>query len=227
MINTTIRTNAIIETLNNRKIRRVPLDDETIKTIEKNIATSGNNQVQMIGYWGVGEKKIPNKPDYDALERLREIMTSTGNKIKVCLLLADKHGQLNGYKNSAYLEKISKLAGERNIDTMWLSSLYEDLNIKVPDLTNINDDIWLKYPDCYRFFLEERAKKHQKICLAMEDAKRYLCMTQIEKEKFSQYFLNTIWFTYGDIKRLKDLYPKPIISIWPFKRGKSELPWFS
>lgn len=220
-------TNKIIAVLNSRNIRREPLDDETIKNIEDIIATSGNKPIQVIGYWGVGEKKDPTEIDQKALDRLAKMMELADNQIKVHLILADKHGELNGYINDTYLSEISKLAEEKNISTVYLSAIYKEIGLNDSDLTNVSDDIWNQFPWCYRHIIEKRARKHQKNCLASEDAKRYLRMTQVEKQKMSAIFPNCIWFTYGDIKNLRDLFPKPIISIWPHKRGQSELPWFN
>lgn len=217
----------IVSILNSRGIRRVCFDDETLTDINDIVRASEDKPIQMVGYWGVGEKKTPNENDIRALERLVEIMRLTDDKIKVHLILADKHGELNGYKNNTYLKEISILSEEKNISTTFLSSIYEKLGFNVSDLNNVSDDIWIQFPDCYRCFLEKRASKHQKNHLAADDAKRYLHMTQLEKQKLNLVFPNCIWFTYGDVKKLRALYPKPVISIWPHKRGKSELPWFS
>lgn len=222
-----INVEKIISVLDRRGIRRKPLDQETVKSIKDVIAASGNGSIQMIGYWGVGEKKEPTEIDRKALDRLASIMELTDNQLKVHLVLADKHGELNGYINDTYLARVSMIAEEKNISTTLLSAIYREVGLDVSDLYDVSDDIWNKFPECYRCIIEKRAGKHQKKCSAEEDAKRYLHMTQIEKQKIGKYFRNCIWFTYGDGNNLKDLFPKPVISIWPHKRGNSELPWFS
>lgn len=219
--------NKIISVLNSRRVRREPLDKETMQQIEYIIAASGNEPIILTGYWGVGEKKEPTEIDLKALDKLASIMEMTDNRIKAQLILADKHGELNGYLNDTYLAKISHIAKEKKISTVYLSAVYKQIGMDASEFSNISDDIWNKFPECYRCIIEKRAGKHQKNCTASEDAKRYLHMTQVEKEKIGKFFPNCIWFTYGDIRNLGDLFPKPVISIWPHKRGNSELPWFS
>lgn len=195
-------TNKIIAILNSRNIRREPLDDETIKNIEDIIAVSGNGIVQVIGYWGVGEKKEPTEIDQRAIDKLAKLMELSDNQIKVRLILADKHGELNGYINDTYLTKISAIAKEKNISTTYLSAIYNEIGLSDSDFAKVSGDIWDQFPECYRCIIEKRAGKHQKNCLASEDAKRYLYMTQVEKQKIGAIFPNCIWFTYGDIKKL-------------------------
>lgn len=219
--------NKIISVLNSRGVRREQLDSETLKDIENIISACGAEPIKMVGYWGVGEKQEPTEIDRKALDKLSEIMKMTDNRIKVHLILADKHGEFNGYENDIYLDKISVIAEEKNISTAYLSAIYREVGLDAADLTNVSDDIWNKFPECYRCIIEKRAGIHQKKCEASEDAKRYLHMTQVEKQKIGAVYPNCIWFTYGDIKNLKDLFPRPVISIWPVKRGKSVLPWFT
>lgn len=226
-MNTNTNTNKIISVLNSRSVRREPFDHETIKKIEEIIAVSGNEPVRLIGYWGVGEKKEPTDIDLKALDKLVKMVDLTDNRIEVHLILADKHGELNGYQNDTYLKKIAEIAAERGIGTRYLSAVYAEIGLDDSEFANISDDIWNKFPECYKCVIEKRAGKHQKNCVASEDAKRYLHMTQVEKQRIGNVFSNYVWFTYGDIKNLGDLFPKPVISIWPHKRGNSELPWFS
>jgi len=221
------KTNKIISALNSRSVRREPLDHETIISIENIIAISGDGPILMTGYWGVGEKREPTEIDLRALDRLAKIAEMTENRIKVQLILADKHGELNGYQNDTYLTKISEIAKDKKISVVYLSDIYKEIGLDSSEFKNISDDIWNEFPECYKCVIEKRAGKHQKNCLASEDAKRYLHMTQVEKQRIGAAFPNCIWFTYGDIKNFKDLFPKPVISIWPHKRGNSELPWFS
>ncbi|MBI2010535.1 MAG: hypothetical protein HYS86_05190 [Candidatus Chisholmbacteria bacterium] len=102
-------------------------------------------------FYGVGGKINVDRYDYALLEELRQITQSAAAVIsyapstQTTLLLADIHGEFNGFidpqsgKSSDdsydYLNQVANLAKEMGMQPLWLSQLYQQYGLTLPDLS--------------------------------------------------------------------------------------------
>lgn len=110
--------------------------------------------IQFNAFWGVGGKQIPDSHDEKLLGVLRNIGDTVNTHYeagsRIQLMLADEHGTYNGFKPSRiyeYLVRIQDRARELDIESVWLSDLYREWGLKLPNPTEPVDPLSEFYAD--------------------------------------------------------------------------------
>lgn len=159
-------------------------------------------------FWGVGGKNVPDEHDeklLGELARIRGVIAShyqPGADIQ--LMLADEHGRFNrftGPQISRYLVRIEEAAANIGIGAVWLSDLYRDWGLKLPDPTEPIDPSSEFYRTFWtnpnysrqRIQLVESASRHSQAGVDSElSAYHYARMRRMEAPHLSASFPNRI-----------------------------------
>ncbi|MBI3342415.1 hypothetical protein HY024_04815, partial [Candidatus Curtissbacteria bacterium] len=152
------------------------------KVLEHHIAQQ--TQIPFVGFWGVGDKPLPDRRDNEYIAELNSIRESVQSQYEpgasIALILADLHGQFNGFipnvednRSSSYLYQISKILAEQDIRPIWLRGLYEAHSLQLP---NINDridyfseagEVYAKYSKQY-VRSAERHHQHEETIISLD-----------------------------------------------------------
>lgn len=108
-------------------------------------AILSDQAIQIVGFWGVSEKKSPDTSDFLMLDEYRIIKelieAITSNKADINIILANTHGRFNGYQDfSGYHESIDLEARRRDLNPIKLDRLYEEWGINLPDVNQPVDE---------------------------------------------------------------------------------------
>ncbi len=158
--------------------------------------------LQFVSFWGVGGKQAPDQEDVKLLDELSSIDSAIWSKYpkgaEVALIVADSHGQFNGYEGfEEYLSGVWHMAEERGIHPIALSHLYQQSGLTLP---NPQDDISSSLESYQQIWsvsrysrqieqLIESAGKHSRAGVKPEVAAfHYVQMRHQEKKMLSQFF---------------------------------------
>lgn len=126
-------------------------------------------------FWGVGGKEgldIYDEKLLNELARVDEVVTSHYNPgAEIHLILADEHGRFNrftGRKVSRYLTAIEDAAAARRMRPVWLSDLYREWGLSLPnphDPIDIESEFYINFwanPNYFRARTQliESASRH-------------------------------------------------------------------
>lgn len=198
---------------------------------EKTIAVKvlKNEPVALAGFWGKGNKLVPDANDLELIEYLRKIDSLVrlqySRGVQIILILADKHAEFNGYKPyDGYLDQIQGVAETYGISSVRLSALYEKWGLNLPDVeSDLDSDT-----DAYTIFLRNReqlvksASRHGLGGVDPEQAAyHYVAMRLNEKAMLAKEFSEQILFVNGSKGLTQDLLPRslpvmylPIGPVW-------------
>lgn len=172
--------------------------------------------IQMVGFWGIGGKKQPDRHDESLLaeyESIREaIRKNYPLAADMMLILANVHGRFNGYQDfNGYLENVASEANERGIASVSLDELYKEWNINLPDSQSVDrkSPEWREFSKSRRFEqLVESAAKHSQVGINPEDAAfHYWQMRRQEREPLAQSFSNGILLVNGSEDLGREILP--------------------
>jgi len=167
--------------------------------------------LQFVGFWGVGGKQIPDQQDARLLSELAAISQAVELKYpkgaEISLIVADSHGQFNGYGNfDDYLSGVWHMAEERGIQPIALSQLYEQSGLSLPNPQDDIDPSLESYQQIWSVArysrqieqLIESAQRHSKAGVDPEIAAfHYVQMRHQEKAMLSQAFPNSAILVNG------------------------------
>ena len=132
-------------------------------------AILNGHSLQLISFWGVGEKKSPDKSDYLLLDEYKIIHDLikgiTLNEAEIIILLADTHGRFNGYQDfNNYHARIELEAKKRDLNPIKLDRLYEEWGINLPDVNRpVDEKLFKNFRELRQSSqLIESAKKHSR-----------------------------------------------------------------
>jgi len=167
-------------------------------------AILSDQPIQIIGFWGVGEKRLPDILDDLLLDEYRIVKKLLGmitlKEAEVILILADIHGIFNGYENTGYHTMIEQKAKEEGFMPIYLSKLYEEWGIGLPNLgRHIDDSLWLEFMKLKQSSqLIESARRHNRANIEPEKAAFwYWLMRRQEAEPLTRSFPNDVLFING------------------------------
>lgn len=161
--------------------------------------------VQIIGFWGAGDKKSPDNADYLLLDEYRIIKdliaAITQNRVEIILLMADVHGKFNGYKEfNGYHSSIGIEAQRRGFNPLSLGRLYGEWGIELPDSNKpVDGELWRKFINLRQGVqLIESAKKHSRQGVPAERAAfDYWLMRNNEMKPLYDSFPRAVLFING------------------------------
>lgn len=161
--------------------------------------------IQIVGFWGVGEKRSPDMIDnllldeYRIIKKLAEITIL--NDVEVILILADVHGRFNSYEDfEGYLARIGHEARIRGLNPIYLAELYEEWGIVLPDIKQpIDINLWQEFMKLRQSSqLIESAGRHNRSDMKPEEAAFwYWLMRRQEAEPIARSFPNGVLFING------------------------------
>lgn len=185
----------------------------------------------LVGFWGVGGKDVPDGNDVaflSELERIDQSILGVHKKgAKTQLILADEHGRFNGFPQEqicGYLGGIQTLAEERGIDSVWLSKLYRQWGLRLPNPQEpVNPDseahvIFWSRQDYARQSaqLVESAKRHNNH-LGVDPAQiayHYAAMRLQEAPRLLDTFPESVLFVNASKELAKPLLPRRMPHIY-------------
>lgn len=161
--------------------------------------------LQFVSFWGVSEKKSPDKSDVlllDDYKIIHDLIKGiTSNEAEIIILLADTHGRFNGYQNfEGYHDSIDLEARRRGLNPISLDGLYQEWGINLPDVNQpVDNNLWDKFIGLRQSVqLIESAKKHSRLGIEPDKAAYlYWLMRQQEVIPLSRTFLNGVLFING------------------------------
>jgi len=186
--------------------------------------------IHLVGFWGIGNKEAPDNLDIKTIDYVDNMLHLLREQhkpgAKFTFIIADSHGEMNGFPKSSYGEKISELLLEKGFKIVKLSSLWKKYGIS-PELIQQELDLkendwWSEIP--HKETLLENAKHNQN--KNPEDAaKFYLVMRELEKDMLKKEFPSHIFQTYSDSKISRIFPDMPRIHMYARKRW-SNVSWF-
>ncbi|MBI2337688.1 hypothetical protein HYU95_00740 [Candidatus Daviesbacteria bacterium] len=222
----------------NQARKRAAFVYAALQTFSKGIHNSGNilerlvaakilegQPLSLTAFWGVGGKRSLNTEDEKLLseyEKMREsIQTIYPQGANIQLLLADKHGFFNKFTGPQvyeYLVRIQDQANKRGINTIWLSDLYRQWNLVIPDSRNLIDEPpsygWLwhnpKYFRQHAQLVQSAGKHHQSEEDPEQVAYHYAVMRLQEAPFLAKTFPDTILLINSSKDLAKLLLPQDL-----------------
>ncbi len=209
-----------------KRVGRGMFDEILVRSILENCEKK-NEQIPLVGFWGLSDKIEVTPFDKrcfkfleNIISRINEIYSSG---VKLTIILADSHGKMNGYEDTQYLSEIEKECKIRGWDTVWLSDLWSSWGIS-NHIRPISDDEWEKVSISEK--LEYMASKISVNGERKESAKKYYSTRIAEGIFLPETFKNMIWWSYSDPKYQEVLPPMPGVYFWSYKPYRSDCPWF-
>jgi len=225
----------IIDKINDSNIRReYPfLEDKLREVVDKNLVKK--TPIKFFGFWGVGSKNNIDKHDIKTIEHLHRYVKNLQKiypyGIEVTFILADMHGQNNGYPKQVidfYLQAISMKLDQVGFKYVRLSSLWAKWGIDIDQIKLILKDKkrgWWESISIYR----ELEKKSENNFVGIDKklgAQRYYVLRKLEKFYLEKEYFDSIFFVYGDSIN-QQIYPTvPTLYLFTEKKYFSSCPWF-
>ncbi len=209
-----------------KRVGRGMFNESSVRSILEDCVKS-NEQIPLVGFWGLSDKTKVTPFDTrcfkfleNIISRINEIHT-TG--VRLTIILADSHGEMNGYKNIQYLSEIEKECKVRGWNTVWLSELWNNWGIS-RHIQPVSDEEWKKIAISEE--LEVMASKNSVNGDGKNSAKRYYSTRIAERIFLPKTFKKMIWWSYSDPKFQEVLPLMPGVYFWSYKPYRSDCPWF-
>ena len=161
--------------------------------------------IQIVGFWGVGDKKSSDATDFLMLDEYKIIKglieATTSNKADINIILANTHGRFNGYQDfEGYHYSIDLEVRRRGLIPISLDRLYEEWSINLPDINQpVDEKLWQEFMELKQSpQLIESAQKHSRSGIKPDKAAfLYWMMRRQEAEPLSRTFSNGVLFING------------------------------
>lgn len=121
--------------------------------------------IPIVGFWGIGEKVAPDAIDLALMQDYVDVQNAIGQihepGAQVTILLADEHGIFNGYgrrgnvlerhqrifpeATPSYLLQVKAILEANGIQTRWLSEVYREHSLALPNIDDPIDPATLAY----------------------------------------------------------------------------------
>lgn len=225
----------ILSILEKRKYSRryAPQDERIKENIQQSIES--NTAIQLIGFWGIGQKDKRNWADEESCAFLNELNEEIKQiyppGIEFTFIFATKHAEHNGYSVASvnsYIQSITELMDNYSFKHLSLDTLWTKYHI---DFEKIDSMLATKEQDWWdniseRDVIEKNASHRNKKYDPKLAAQKYYIMRNLEKEMLEKEFPNYIFHAFSDPK-LKDVLPNmPTLYFWGTKQWHSNAPWF-
>lgn len=205
--------------------------------------------LQLVGFWGIGKKDAPDKIDKDFITELGELQNELesiySGGAQITVILADMHGIFNGEvledgirandirkrrkaignAHAPYLAKVEQVLHEREIHTVWLSDLYAQYGLEIPNIQeaiDTNSEAWtiLQEEDQGRrdSYLHS-ARHNNRGVSAIQAAYHYIRERLQEKRMLHDLFPNHIFFVNGGRNLAIRIVPEGDMPILYLRRG--------
>jgi hypothetical protein len=179
------------------------------------------NPLQFVGFWGEGRKASPDSKDTDLIglymEMQEQIRSVYENGVEIHLIMADLHGQFNGYQDNGYSQEIWQMAEDAGLSPVALSELYYQFGLVLPNPTDdiiesslAHQQIW-NIPKYHRQVNQwiESAGRHNHNGLDPENAAfNYLVMRLNEKDMLRKSFPDAVVLVNGSKSLSKLILPE-------------------
>lgn len=207
-----------------------------VKALTHHIAS--DTPIPIAGFWGVGERENLNEHDnrfLDSLSMLKKKISevySYGAEIKV--ILADLHGVFNGHidrkaiqvfpqPDIPYLNRIQEELHKKDIKTIWLSELYKQCGMQLPDIHEpIDEDseayAILKDPQRQEGYLYSSRHSRRGVP-AIQAAYHYIRERLAEKPMLEKVFKDSLFFVNGGRNLASRLMPEDSLPIHYLHEG--------
>lgn len=222
-----------------------------MRTIREHIQKG--NPIPIVGLWGIGEKQELDGNDdrfLDSLEELQkdiEEVYQPGAQITV--ILADMHGVFNGevlyrqgkeriragvvaryrrlFQNAhaPYLAKVAQALENKGIQTRWLSDLYKDHRLEIPNIHHPID----VHSEAHRILMEREQGRHESYIQSARHNRRgvepiraayhYLRGRLQEKQMLVDAFPGHIFFVNGGRNLALRIVPEEEMPILYLREG--------
>jgi hypothetical protein len=143
--------------------------------------------------------------------------------VRITIILADSHGEMNGYSNTQYLSEVEKECKIKGWNAVWLSKLWDSWDIN-NHIQHISDEEWEKVAIFKE--LEFMASKISVNGDRKKSAKRYYAIRKAEGMFLPKTFKKMIWWSYSDPRYQEVLPPMPGVYFWSYKPYRGQCPWF-
>ncbi len=226
----------ILDIINDSSIRReYPYqEDKLLKVIEN--AVHEQKPVQLFGFWGAGPKDTPDDHDINTINHLKKYLDKIGQVyqygVEVTFILADKHGESNGYESQkidSYLKKIKEILEQVGIKTIYLSELWKKYDLTTERVNTVftsrETGWWEKISINNQ--LKNLALKYYAGDNVLYGAQKYYIVRKLEKEILEKEFNNHVFFVYGN-SLAQQIYPDiPTLYFCTEKKYAGDIPWFN
>jgi hypothetical protein len=215
-----------IRALNTWKYKRAqPSDIDALHMLLTQSALWGED-LSFVAYWGCGRRSQTNGIDRMAMDRMCEYIARASlppAAARLTLVLTDLHGEVNGKppsRMSEYFAAVVSDAGERGVETIYLSELWAAIDRSLDDIEPVGEE----HP-----LIEKAATRAAKHCENSEPrsaASRYVATCKWDSEAMLARFPKSIFLTYNGPADSGFLPEMPTLYIYSYKRKVSEKPWF-
>ncbi|MBI3453317.1 MAG: acyl--CoA ligase [Rhodospirillales bacterium] len=212
-----------------------PSDREELRAYLQNRLLSGA-PIELLNYWGCGNRPTLAQVDLRALERLEEMrheLALVPNvPVNLTLLLTDVHARLNGKPEATremYFAAIRTAAEKLGFRVDWLGDAWRRDGIDVENSFRAIDDdafaaMWNDLP--IREQLLVQAEKHFQGEDIRRGAQAYYWACQQDRRILTERYSGHIFITYN-MPPLDACLPDLLrLYIYPHTRRKSDKPWF-
>jgi asparagine synthase (glutamine-hydrolysing) len=229
-------TDAIVDKINDSNVRReYPfLEDRLRELIDKGLQEK--TPLKLFGFWGAGSKDNIDEHDTKTIEHLQKYIAGLSkvypHGIEVNFILADMHGQNNGYEKDVinyYLKEISEKLDSVSFKYIYLSDLWRKWNM---DLKQVDESLKNKKRDWWESIsiageLEQKSENNFTGSDKKFGAQKYFVLRELEKTCLEKEYPDGIFFVYGD-SMAQQIYPTmPTLYLFTEKKFFSPCPWFS
>ena len=196
---------------------------------------SQNKPIQLVWFWGVGQKEKPNRADLTSCKFLTELneeikkIYSPG--IEFVFIFATLHGihnWINRRNIDNYFKEMEKIFKNLWFSYVYLDNLWGKYDINFGKiniiLKNKQKDWWNEIEN--NTTIERNAEKRNKMLISKIAAQKYYIMRDLEKKMLEKEFPKSIFHAFSDAK-LKNLLPNlPTLYLYSIKKYRSDAPWF-
>lgn len=195
-------------------------------TIVRSIVNS--SLVQLVAFWGVGDKSQPDQHDLKLMndfQAIREKLRSHDLTDKIFILLADEHGKNNGFVDASgqlnvgsmnYLSAINHQAQALGMQSVWLSELYAEFRLSLPD----RSEPITPESEAYQVFMAPGAHAEHRREQWLEAARKHNKNGNDPQQEVLYY----IQMRLNERQMLQDAFPEGILMVNGSKDAKPLLP---
>lgn len=208
--------------------------------------------IAFVGFWGVGDKNSIDSKDRELIDEYQRMVNAVQKEYPpgahVSIILADMHGRFNGYARGVqehqlsqgqetempqpnqYLSQIQEELNRTGISSVWLSSLYQQFCLSLPDVHAPIDFeseahiVFARHRDQYTRSAALRSRSD----MSPEKAAEYYVQIRLrEREMLLQAFPDTILVVNGNRMTSEPLMPKNMPTLYLqegpawFQKGES------
>lgn len=217
-----------------------------MRTVREHIES--DHPIPFVGFWGIGKKQDLDENDRRFLEMLSGLQAQITQHhqpgARITVILADMHGVFNGevlretkapavarYRrlfhnaHAPYLAKVASALKEKGMQAVWLSDLYMNHGLEIPNIYDPIDES----SEAYEILTEEDQGRHESYLESarhnrrgvprLQAAYHYIRERLQEKPMLPRAFPGHIFFVNGGRNLALRVVPEGLMSILYLREG--------